>query len=248
MLTSCRSCTGSSIGRFITLAAIAAISVGVLAGLNRQDGGGAAGVGKAAAGAAAPKAPEGKPGAATATPVGDPYPLSVCVVAGEPLGDKAVTIDHEGREMRFCCEKCLATFKTEPAKYLAEADRKIIEQQKSTYPLTHCFMMPEEELVDADAVEFVFNNRYVRVCCGGCAKKFNRLPAEWFPKLDAAVIAARKPGYTLETCPVSGEKLGSMGEPVDIVIANRLVRLCCKGCVAEARKDPAKVLAKLPTK
>lgn len=242
-------CTGSSIGRFLTLAATAAISLGVLAGVKWQDGGATSGSGKGDVGTAAPKAPAGKsPAASGATPVGDPYPLSICVVAGEPLGDTAVTFDHEGREMRFCCEKCLATFKAEPAKYLAAADKKIIEQQKPSYPLTTCFMMPEEELVESDAIDFVYNNRYVRVCCGGCAKKFNRRPAEWFPKLDAAVIAAQKAGYTLETCPVSGAKLGSMGEPVDIVIANRLVRLCCKECVAAARKDPAKVLAKLPTK
>ena len=46
-------------------------------------------------------------------------------------------------------------------------------------------------------------------------------------------------------CPVSGEKLGSMGEPVDVLYGTRLVRLCCKSCGKEMRKDGAAVVAKV---
>ena len=34
-----------------------------------------------------------------------------------------------------------------------------------------------------------------------------------------------------------------MGDPIDTVVAGRLVRLCCKGCTRALRKDPAKVVA-----
>jgi type II secretory ATPase GspE/PulE/Tfp pilus assembly ATPase PilB-like protein len=44
---------------------------------------------------------------------------------------------------------------------------------------------------------------------------------------------------------VSDEKLGSMGEPVDIVVANRLVRMCCKGCKKDLMKETGKYLAKM---
>lgn len=51
--------------------------------------------------------------------------------------------------------------------------------------------------------------------------------------------------YPLEVCVVSGEKLGSMGKPYVITHEGREVRLCCQGCEADFKKDPAKYLKKL---
>lgn len=57
-------------------------------------------------------------------------------------------------------------------------------------------------------------------------------------------IAAAKP-YPLEVCVVSGEKLGSMGEPPIILVGDQQVKLCCGGCIDDWKKDPASLLAKL---
>jgi len=65
------------------------------------------------------------------------------------------------------------------------------------------------------------------------------------PDSDAAVIAAQLPTYPLETCVVSGKKLGAMGDPVDLVHEGRLVRLCCPMCEGGFKKEPAKYLAKI---
>ena len=54
--------------------------------------------------------------------------------------------------------------------------------------------------------------------------------------------------YTLDTCPVSGEKLGSMGAPVVYVHEGQEVKLCCKSCLPDFKKEPAKFLAKLAAK
>ena len=64
-------------------------------------------------------------------------------------------------------------------------------------------------------------------------------------KGDADVIAQQKPRYPLNTCVVLGNKLGEHGEPVDYVYKGRLVRFCCKGCIATFEKEPAKYLAKI---
>lgn len=56
---------------------------------------------------------------------------------------------------------------------------------------------------------------------------------------------AAPPPYLLDTCVVSGEKLGSMGEPIVIQLEGRTVKLCCAGCEDQLRADPAKYLAKL---
>ena len=51
--------------------------------------------------------------------------------------------------------------------------------------------------------------------------------------------------YLLDVCPVSGEKLGSMGKAVVRVYEGREVRFCCAGCVGEFEKDKAASLKKL---
>lgn len=62
---------------------------------------------------------------------------------------------------------------------------------------------------------------------------------------DQATIAAQLPSYPLDTCVVSEEPLDAMGEPIDVLYEGRLVRLCCKGCKKQLKKDPASVLAKI---
>lgn len=49
--------------------------------------------------------------------------------------------------------------------------------------------------------------------------------------------------YTLDTCIVSGEKLGDMGEPIVKVHEGREVKFCCKSCIKKFDKDPAKYIA-----
>ena len=51
--------------------------------------------------------------------------------------------------------------------------------------------------------------------------------------------------YPLDTCVVSGDKLGAMGEPVVYEYKGRKVKFCCKGCIKDFEKDPAKYLEKI---
>ena len=56
--------------------------------------------------------------------------------------------------------------------------------------------------------------------------------------------AKAKP-YTLEKCIVSDEKLGEMGKPFVFVHEGQEIKLCCKSCQKDFKKDPAKYLKKL---
>lgn len=49
--------------------------------------------------------------------------------------------------------------------------------------------------------------------------------------------------YPLDTCVVSGEKLGSMGEPIPVTHEGVEVKLCCQGCVDPFNKEPQKYVA-----
>ncbi len=51
--------------------------------------------------------------------------------------------------------------------------------------------------------------------------------------------------YPLETCIVSGEALGSMGEPIVIVHEGREIKFCCDACQPTFEEDPEKFLNKL---
>jgi hypothetical protein len=51
--------------------------------------------------------------------------------------------------------------------------------------------------------------------------------------------------YPLEKCVVSDEKLGEMGKPYVFKHEGREVRLCCKDCLKDFKKDPAKYMKKL---
>ncbi len=51
--------------------------------------------------------------------------------------------------------------------------------------------------------------------------------------------------YPLETCVVSDEKLGSMGDPVVVVIGDQEVQLCCKSCKKDLESNQQANLAKI---
>ena len=51
--------------------------------------------------------------------------------------------------------------------------------------------------------------------------------------------------YPLQTCVVSGEKLGEMGKPVVYEYKDREIKFCCKDCIKDFKKDPDKYVKKL---
>jgi len=51
--------------------------------------------------------------------------------------------------------------------------------------------------------------------------------------------------YTLETCPVSGEKLGEMGKAFVYEYKGREIKFCCKDCRKDFDKNPEKFLKKI---
>jgi YHS domain-containing protein len=48
--------------------------------------------------------------------------------------------------------------------------------------------------------------------------------------------------YTLKTCVVSGDKLGEMGDAYVYAYKGREIKFCCKGCLKDFNKEPAKYI------
>ncbi|MEM7602386.1 MAG: hypothetical protein AAF357_13335, partial [Verrucomicrobiota bacterium] len=57
--------------------------------------------------------------------------------------------------------------------------------------------------------------------------------------------ATGKSDYPLTTCVVSGEALGSMGTPVEVVHNGVKVKLCCKSCIDDFKATPEVFVAKV---
>lgn len=130
-----------------------------------------------------------------------------------------------------------------PVAVTVDANASLIDFQRPCYPLKTCAVCAKE--LDKNAVPVVLDKRLVMVCSDACKPGVEAKKAEVFKAIDAGVIAAQKASYPLEKCPISGEKLGEMGEPVDKVVGMRLVRLCCKGCIGKLEGDPEPSLGKL---
>lgn len=174
----------------------------------------------------------------------DPYTLATCPISGAKLGAMGDPIikTYEGREVRFCCAGCIDKFEANVKEGFAKIDKQMIKQQVHYYPLDTC-IISDQKLIDGEITDYVYNNRLVRFCCKGCKKDFNKDAAKYLKKIDNAIVKKQRKNYPLNTCVVAGGKLGEMGEPVEIIAGNRLVRFCCNGCVAKFNKEPAKYIA-----
>jgi len=122
-----------------------------------------------------------------------------------------------------------------------------------------------KEPIVASAGTVEYKGVTIGLCCPGCGEQFLSWDEARKDEFLALARARREPGqelhggqpeakpaqeaardaepwtdrYTLATCPISGRKLGSMGEPVVKRYEGREVRFCCAGCIERFEADPA---------
>jgi YHS domain-containing protein len=197
-----------------------------------------------ALGAPQPDAQPKKEAPAGEKRAGDPYPLATCPISGQKLGsmgDPVVKL-YEGREVRFCCDMCLPKFEKDLAKSMSRLDADIIKDQLPIYPTDESIVSAKK--IGDKPIDFVYANRLIRLHDEQEKATFLKNPGKYLADLDKAVIEAQGMDYPLTRCPVSNHELGGeMGKPVDYVLAGRLIRLCCRDCVKEIEKEPAKYVA-----
>lgn len=185
----------------------------------------------------------------TAAP-NEPYTLATCPVSGEELGSmgEPIVLETDGSEVKLCCKGCLKKFEADNAKYMEVVSDGIAAQQLSYYPLKTCVVSGEPLSEDGKdiAVDVVVGNRLFRVCCKSCVKTVREDAGKYLATLNAAVIKSQAEHYPLSSCLVRDKsKLGSMGEPVQRIVGNRLVQFCCGGCEPKFNAEPSKFLAVL---
>jgi transposase-like protein len=128
------------------------------------------------------------------------YPLTKCPVSGKDLSAAAVDFVNGTRLVRFCCKDCPESFKKEPAKYMAQVDKALIDAQKKTYPLTTCPI--SNKAIEGAGADYLYGTRLVRFCCPKCPDAFLKDPSKTLAQLDAASKKAK------EASSPPGEKKG----------------------------------------
>lgn len=122
-------------------------------------------------------------------------------------------------------------------------DQALANYVAAPYPLDTCVVAGGKLGSMGKPTSLVHKGREVKFCCAGCEPKFKKDPDKYLEKIDAAVVEHQAPTYPLETCLISGDKLGD--EPINFIYENRLIRFCCEMCVDGFLKNPNAGLAKL---
>jgi len=166
---------------------------------------------------------------------------------GAPLAevDKPIALEHQQRQLLFASEDNLAAFKTAPDKYQPKLKKRIIEQQRKTYPLTTCIVSGEDLDSMGEPIELVHGNRLVRLCCNMCRADFADDPEKYLAKINEAVIQQQAPTYPTHMCIITNQELDIMGGPFEEVVGTRLIRTCCVMCNNMLHANPARYLVML---
>jgi YHS domain-containing protein len=191
---------------------------------------------------------------------------AMCPIGKEPIVPSAGTVEYKGKTIGLCCPGCgkaflawdesrrdgfvaLAMRGAEPGQAHQDSSDESATSQPAAlsfpYPLGTCIVSDEKLGSMGEPVTLKHEGRDITLCCRGCVKEFEAEPAKFIVKLDKAIIDAQLMHYPIDTCIVAGGKLGSMGEPVNFVYNNRLIRFCCAGCEKGFKDDPAKYLKAL---
>lgn len=171
---------------------------------------------------------------------GPSYPLTTCVACGKALSAPAKDYVKDNHLFRLDSEACQKAVDADPAGMWKKVEAGVISAQKPTYPLKTSAVSGAP--LEASAIDYVHGTRLVRLANREEIAAFEKDPAPAMAKIDKALIEAQIPTYAMKTCPVSKEELGKDGEPVNYLYGTKLVRFCCKDCIASFQKEPDKYL------
>ncbi len=159
----------------------------------------------------------------------------ICPVSGEKLGSMGapIKVDAGGQHVFLCCKGCMGK----------QLDPKHWNTIQANYAKAQgtCPIMGKP--VDVSMKSTTINGERIFVCCPPCIDKIQADPDAALVKVHAnyASYVKKQNGGSLDEltmriqqiCPVSGEKLGAMGEPIKVDVGGQHVYVCCKGCLGK---------------
>jgi hypothetical protein len=187
--------------------------------------------------------PAGLTDADDASDSADAYYLRTCAVCRAALGSKGEALDrrYRDRALRFCTSHCCDVFERDKDAGLARLDAEMIADQIPFYPLKVSLI--DGRPLGEKPLDFIWGNRLFRAVDAAERDRILADPAEAMRRLDRAVIMAQRPGYGMpDKCPVQGDILPT-DRIIDLVVANRMVRVCCIRCARVVRARPYQYLS-----
>jgi hypothetical protein len=146
---------------------------------------------------------------------------------------------YDGRDVRYCSNDCIAAFERDLTGSLARLDRKMADDQRPCYP-TDTSIVSGKPLAAATAVELVWCNRLVRLADPTEKATFLADPDRYVKTLDELAVERQLPHYRTNKCAVRGDELEpELDARATIVLAGRMLRLCCSDCAAGVRNHPS---------
>lgn len=161
--------------------------------------------------------------------------LFLMLGCGQASGD-ATDDPHAGHEHQTTA---MSSFSEDDSK----SETALPNYVAAPYPMQTCVVAGDKLGSMGKPTSLVHEGREVKFCCAACEPKFKADPEKYLAKIDAAVVEQQLASYPLDTCVISGDKLGD--KPVNFVYENRLIRFCCDMCVDTFLKDPNTSIAKL---
>ncbi|MEL6105082.1 MAG: hypothetical protein AAFU85_03565 [Planctomycetota bacterium] len=158
---------------------------------------------------------------------------AICPVSGEELGSMGNPVKvRAGSQVAFLCCKACQGNKIDPEHWAK------IQVRLATAQAT-CPIMGKP--VDAKMESTVVEGQKVFVCCPPCIEKIESEPATALRKVRSAykrfveeerrTRSDRLHAIAQKICPVSGEPLGSKGDPVKVKVGkHEHAFLCCQEC------------------
>ena len=163
----------------------------------------------------------------------------ICPVNGEALGSVGEPVKVKvGQQVAYlCCQGC-------QGKQINAEHWKTIQSNIARAQGT-CPIMGKP--VDATMKSTVVNGQQVFVCCPPCIAKIQADVDSSLKKVNASYVSHVAMERQVKSdqlhataqgiCPVSGQKLGSMGAPIKVKVGEKEVAfLCCKACVGKQIK------------
>lgn len=173
----------------------------------------------------------------------DGYYLSTCALCGGALGARGEAVDthHLGRPLRFCTAACAADFARGSAAAVARLDAVMIADQGPHYPTDRSLLTGRP--LGERPLAFIMGNRLFLAADEAERAQLQNELTRAVARLDAAVLAAQRPIYGMpDKCPVQGDILPD-DVVIDLVVANRMIRVCCARCARVVRARPYQYIA-----
>ena len=148
-----------------------------------------------------------------------------------------------GVDVTFCCPPCIKTYKAQYDSYRDKIAPKIITLQKPYYPTDLCIVTGKK--LGDDAVDHVHGNRLIRLADAEAVAAFAKDPATHEERLDFIIADTERDDYPLDTCVVAGSAFAEGKKPHEVIVGNRLVKVCCGGCTGKIRQEPYVIVKKI---